>query len=330
MLGDKKRLLHSIFDSASILRLASFFLSGAMTLSFTDLPAELRLRIYDYCLHPERARRESPLYYPTNISWTGYENSCWYVQKNEPHDVSKGICKCSSGEPWIPFLQRQGHLNPQILRLSRRCYDESVSRLYEHRTFRPLNFRSFGSRIDYVLERVWILNSFLSRISEKARLAIKSVQLPMNPSGKPAELKRCKDAFATIKSKLPDLQRIVLELNIDGESLSSFVRFLGLQPQDDELRELSAARTFKFKLYPALTFSHVEIVVDIIVYGDAPKIRDLKNKMELQLASTEAERQLSAMLEKHNARQAARQRSEWNAEEEDYSQNMLHDDMVPA
>lgn len=178
---------------------------------------------------------------------------------------------------------------------------------------------------------MWILDSFLSRTSTRAKSAIKSIQIPLDLRAKPDQLKRCKDAFVIIRSKLPKLQRLVLELAIDARLAYSILHDLGLQPGDQpEAHECLRSKSLNSKLYPALAFAHTEIVVDVVVYGEAPNFRDSKGSKEWRRLVMEAERQLAAMLEKRNARQLARARSDRDGKDEEDSLMLLADDAVLA
>lgn len=171
-----------------------------------SLPAELRLRIYDYMLNSPSTRISSPTRTP--VSWIGYSQDCFIFSKGKAHEVNSP-CPCSrSGSPWLPGPP--SHLSPAILAACRSVYTEALPRLYESRVFLAANFRTSVTQHEACLERWWILDRFLASLSEDGRKHVRTIRLPMLLSL--FETYGCAEAFRSINLRLPRLRLVEVEV----------------------------------------------------------------------------------------------------------------------
>lgn len=199
--------------------------SGAasnMTFPLLQLPAELRLRIYDYMLNPASAATGRTI--KTRINWLYCHQTCQVFIKRRAHEISStdlGTCGCKHlGSPWLPGPP--SHISPGILAANRFVYVEALPRLYERRLWEAVNFRTFGTSHEACLERWWIMDSFLARLGSEARRYVTAIGVPMLIS--PFEVDGCADAFASMQARLPSLRSVDVHPLLVGELLERNLR----------------------------------------------------------------------------------------------------------
>ncbi|KAF2096924.1 hypothetical protein NA57DRAFT_78514 [Rhizodiscina lignyota] len=180
-----------------------------MASHFLRLPVELRLKIYDFLLDADRAESETERRTKQQIGWEEYDARCPCLWHNEAHAWIFHPCPCTTGKPFIPY-RRMLNIHTSILRVSKLLHYEALPRLYENRMFEAVNFRTFGTLHEALLERYWILDQFLVTLYASAREQVKFIRLPIFPSlRKPYGAEQ---AFSSIKWKLPNLKIVELEV----------------------------------------------------------------------------------------------------------------------
>lgn len=258
------------------------------------LPVELRLKIYDCLLDPDRAEHDSPQRTRQELIWGSFDTDCWYFQNGEAHEVEMEACPCYSGKVKIPF-GGAAKIHPSILRVSQLVYREALPRLYENRTFQAVNFRTFGTLHEAIMERWWLMNQFASALSESARQCIKSIQLPIMPSH--YRTFGCQEAFEVISRTLLSIRTVELEI------LPARLRPFGI----------SGPRT-KNWLYPAMAFEHCNFLLAAKGgYADT----SFGRKTDVVEASARA--QLDELLHQRSTRRARKEK-----QEPDYDCTSLH------
>lgn len=188
-----------------------------------NLPAELRLNIWEYLLSPKineaQWATDDPRIAITPISrmCSISEHSCVnpVLGSSAPslplaraHHWDADACRCLLRPFYL--VDTKEHLCPAILRVNKKIYTEALPSLYQRRKFVADPNRVFVCLHERVMESWFLFHRFLSMLSPEARSNIHQASVPMLLSK--YEVYGCRDAFYAISHRLPALKRIEFEV----------------------------------------------------------------------------------------------------------------------
>ena len=224
------------------------------------LPAELRKEIWDFVLAPSNTTRPGV---PDESSITIVSRACtsagFFISKSfhaHAHELDDHICVCHRRPFYICNDGRQP--NPALLRTSKQIYKEAMPSLYERRTFSVDPNRRFVSLWDRCAEAWFLLDRFLSSLSEASRRLIHSIRLPMLLSR--FEVQGAREAFYSIAWWVPNLHTIEIEFS------QSAVRSRWIQPNNNGAQDV---------VHDLANYLHTDenfFLGPVMAFADVPKI----------------------------------------------------------
>jgi hypothetical protein len=224
------------------------------------LPAELRVKIYELLLD---AKPNNGLG-RTLISWVGYHPKCPRYKSGYAHRAGGEECACLQGGPFVPFSHGRLDL-ASLLALfltSKQISAETIPHLYAGRMFMARNFRTFGkSGFGGLVERWWIMHTFLGRLSTMGRANIRHIRLPMNLESR-ADFE-CGNAFCAIGRMLPHLETIELELLASRDLMKAFPPPDPDDPPAEDCETRDSAAQAIVDLRPLLVFADLQVTLDV-------------------------------------------------------------------
>jgi 2EXR family len=179
----------------------------------TALPKELRLEIWEHLLAP---KVNETIWLDDKTALCTITRKCDLIDRSrasyfpeaKAHEWDDVTCECNAR--CFQLADQREKLYPVILRINKEFATEALPYLYRGRTFSANGKKIYGSLHDRMSDAWFLLDRFLLGLPATARSYVRSIQVPMLLSR--FEIYGCRDAFYSLASRLPHLQKVHLEV----------------------------------------------------------------------------------------------------------------------